>query len=135
MYVDDIKLAGKKQNIDPMWKILMKDVDLGEPTSFLDMYIWVALKECVKSVTILWRTTEICSNQGFLLEPRKNYRPELQENLMQKHDLLGPMTWKVTQRNVWKDIANLRIKRLNNYTKSQRHAWMTINLKKENMSQ
>ena len=36
MYVDDIKLAGKKQNIDPLWKILVKDVDLGERTSFLD---------------------------------------------------------------------------------------------------
>ena len=34
MYVDDIKLAGKKQNIDPMWKVLNKEVDLGEPTSF-----------------------------------------------------------------------------------------------------
>ena len=43
--------------------------------------------------------------------PRKNYRPELQENLMQKQYLLGPMTWKVTQRNVWKDIANWRIKK------------------------
>ena len=36
VYVDDIKLAGKKQNIDPMWKVLHKEVDLGEPTSFLD---------------------------------------------------------------------------------------------------
>ena len=36
VYVDDITLAGKKQNIDPMWKILIKEVDLGEPTSFLD---------------------------------------------------------------------------------------------------
>ena len=36
MCVDDIKLAGKKQNLDPMWKFLMKDVDLGEPTSFFD---------------------------------------------------------------------------------------------------
>ena len=36
MYVDDIKLAGKEQNIDPMWKVLNKEVDLGEPTSFLD---------------------------------------------------------------------------------------------------
>ena len=36
VYVDDIKLADKKQNLDPMWKILTKDVDLGEPTSFLD---------------------------------------------------------------------------------------------------
>ena len=35
-YVDDLKLAGKKQNLDPMWKVLNKEVDLGEPTSFLD---------------------------------------------------------------------------------------------------
>ena len=28
VYVDDIKLAGKKQNIEPTWKILVKDVDL-----------------------------------------------------------------------------------------------------------
>ena len=34
--VDDIILAGKKQNLDPMWKLLNKEVDLGEPTSFLD---------------------------------------------------------------------------------------------------
>ena len=34
--VDEIKLAGKKQNLDPMWKLLNKEVDLGEPTSFLD---------------------------------------------------------------------------------------------------
>ena len=31
-----LKLAGKKQNLDPMWKQLNKEVDLGEPTSFLD---------------------------------------------------------------------------------------------------
>ena len=36
VFVDDIKLAGKKQNLDPMWKVLNKEVDLGEPTSFLD---------------------------------------------------------------------------------------------------
>ena len=36
VYVDDIKLAGKKQNLDPMWKVLNKEVDLGEPTSLLD---------------------------------------------------------------------------------------------------
>ena len=36
VYVDDIKLAGKKQNLDPMWNVLNKEVDLGEPTSFLD---------------------------------------------------------------------------------------------------
>ena len=36
VYVDDIKLAGNTENIEPTWKILIKDVDLGEPTSFLD---------------------------------------------------------------------------------------------------
>ena len=35
VYVDDIELAGKKQNLDPMWKLLNKEVDLGEPTSSL----------------------------------------------------------------------------------------------------
>ena len=36
VYVNDIKLAGRKQNLDPMWKLLNKEVDLGEQTSFLD---------------------------------------------------------------------------------------------------
>ena len=29
VYVDDIKLAGKKQNINPIWNVLNKVVDLG----------------------------------------------------------------------------------------------------------
>ena len=33
--VDDTKMA-EKQNMASMWKKLMKDVDIGEPTSFLD---------------------------------------------------------------------------------------------------
>ena len=36
LYVDDIKLSGKKQNINPMWKVLHTEVELEEPTSFLD---------------------------------------------------------------------------------------------------
>ena len=35
VYVDEIKLVGKKQNLDPMRKVLNNEVDLGEPTSFL----------------------------------------------------------------------------------------------------
>ena len=46
--VDDIKLAGKKQNINPVWKLLIKEVDLGEPTSFLDHVYWDALIDNVK---------------------------------------------------------------------------------------
>ena len=29
-------MTGKKQNLGPMWKVLNKEVDLGQPTSFLD---------------------------------------------------------------------------------------------------
>ena len=48
VYVDDIKLAGKKPNIKPMWKVLNKEVDLGEPTFSLIMYTWDVLKDNVK---------------------------------------------------------------------------------------
>ena len=47
VYVDDIKLAGKKQNLDLMWKLLNKEVDLGEPTSFLDhVYLGRTQRQC-----------------------------------------------------------------------------------------
>ena len=47
--MDDIKLAGKKQNLDPMWKVLNKEVDLGEPTSFLDhVYLGFTQRQCKK---------------------------------------------------------------------------------------
>ena len=54
VYVDDIKLAGKKQNLDPMWKLLNKEVDLGEPTSFLDhVYLGCTQRQCQTSKEIV----------------------------------------------------------------------------------
>ena len=54
VYVDDIKLAGKKQNIDPMWKLLKKEVDLEEPTSFLDhVYLGCTQRQCEISKDIV----------------------------------------------------------------------------------
>ena len=45
--MDDIKLAGKKQKISLTLKIFMKDVDLGEPTTFLDhVYLGCTQREC-----------------------------------------------------------------------------------------
>ena len=47
VYVDDIKMAGKKHNLDPMWKVLNKEVDLGETTSFLDhAYLGCTQRQC-----------------------------------------------------------------------------------------
>ena len=54
VYVDDIKLAGKKQNIDPMWKVLNKEFDLGEPTSFFDhVYLGCTQRQCEISKDIV----------------------------------------------------------------------------------
>ena len=54
VYVDDIKLAGKKQNLDPMWKLLNKEGDLGEPTSFLDhVYLGCTQRQCEVSQNIV----------------------------------------------------------------------------------
>ena len=52
--VDDIKLAGQKQNIDPMWKVSNKEVDLGEPTSFPDhVYLGCTQRQCQTSKDIV----------------------------------------------------------------------------------
>ena len=53
VYVDDIKLAGKEQNINPTSKVLMKDVDLGETTPFLDhVYLGCTQRESQRSKDI-----------------------------------------------------------------------------------
>ena len=47
VHVIDIKMEGKKRNLDPMWKIFLKDVDLREPTSFFDhVYLGYIQREC-----------------------------------------------------------------------------------------
>ena len=54
VYVYDIKLAGKKQNLDPMWQLLNKEVDLGEPTSFLNhVYVGCTQRRCQISKDIV----------------------------------------------------------------------------------
>ena len=45
---------GKKQNIIPMWKVLNKEVDLGEATSFLDhVYLVCTQRQCEVSKDIV----------------------------------------------------------------------------------
>ena len=58
VYVENIKLAGKKQTIDPMWKILMKDIDLEEPTSFFDdVHLCCTHRECQTSKDLVDNST------------------------------------------------------------------------------
>ena len=47
-------LARKKQNIDPMWKVLNKQVHLGDSASFLDhVYLEFTQRQCETSKDII----------------------------------------------------------------------------------
>ena len=48
VYADDIKLTGKKQNIDPMWKVLNKKSIWENQHLSLIMFTWAALNENAK---------------------------------------------------------------------------------------
>ena len=127
--MDDIKLAGEKQNIDPMWKVPLKEVDLGEPTSFLDhVYFGCTQRDSQISRDIVDNYRKMFES-SISAGAKESYF--VQGNLTQTFPD-GAMIWKVMQRNVWSDIANWRTEQLNSYTTSQLHALMTINSKKRN---
>ena len=103
MYVDEIKLAGQKQNIDAMWNVLVKEVDLGEPTSFFDhVFFGCTQRECQTSKDTVDNHRDMFESKS-LLELRKSYL--ILRNMAQSF-LHGLMIRKVMQRNVWSDIAN-----------------------------
>ena len=127
VYVDDIKLAGKKQSIDPMWKVLNKEVDLGEPTSFLDhVYLGCTQRQCEISKDLL-TITEPCLNREFPRGELKNYHARKICVFLR-----GLTIWKVMPRNVLNDFVSWQKRRLNNSAKYQLHALMTIISKKKN---
>ena len=125
--VDDIKLAGKKQNINPMWKVLNKEVDLGEPTSFLDhVYLGCTQRQCEIS-------KDIVDNNRTMFESRISARATKNYHALKICvSLRGLVIWKVVPRNVWNDIVSWQTKRLNSSTKYLLHASTTITSKKKN---
>ena len=78
--MDDIKFAGKKQNLDPMWKVLNKEVDLGETTSFLDhAYLKCTQRqsETSKDIVDIYRTmfeSRICAGEIEKVPSSQNLR-------------------------------------------------------------
>ena len=126
VYVDDIKLAGKKQNLDPMWKLLNKEVDLGESTSFLDhVYLGCTQRQCQTS-------KDIVDNYRAMFESRISV--EEQKNFHSLKILVflhGLMTWLVMQRSVWSDIVSQQTRRLNKSSKYLLPASMTTTSKKK----
>ena len=49
VYVDDVIMTDKTENMEPTWKIQLKGIDMGEPTSFLGhVYLGCTQRECNK---------------------------------------------------------------------------------------
>ena len=125
VFVDDITFAGKKQNLDPMWKKWMKHVDLGEPTSFLDhVYLGCTQCECKPDESSL-TNTERCSNRNSLPEQLKSCL--VVRNRMRKRSL-GLMTWE-DKKCVERYCETANNKRSNNCIRSPHHVLTTINSK------
>ena len=123
LYVDDIKLGGKKQNINPTWKILMNMLIWENQHHSLTTFTLVALKEKEKPAKILLTVlNDLC----------RSYRKIPSSGDLMRTHLHGPMTWEVMQRSTWKDIANWRTKPPSNRIKFQLHDLMTVNSKKKN---
>ena len=81
VYVDEIKPAGKTENIEPTWKTFMEDVDLGEPSSFPDhVYLGCTQRECQIS-------KDIVANYREMFESRISAGGK-EKYLMQKQYLL-----------------------------------------------
>ena len=119
-------MAGKKQNMAPMWNKLMKDVDLDEPTSFLDHEnLGCTQRECKPNEAIV----EQHRDMNHVLLPGATEKLPGCENLTRKQ-LRGPTTWKDMLKNALKDVVTCQ-----NCTKFQPLAWTIINSRKRNLNQ
>ena len=106
-------------------KVLNKEVDLGEPTSFLDhVYLGCTQRQCEISKDIVDNYSTMYESLISAGEP-KNFH-----SLKFFVFLHGLMTWLVMQRNVWNDIVSWQTRRRNNSTKYLLHASMTNSRKK-----
>ena len=127
VYVDDMKLAGKKQNLDPMWKLLNKEVDLGEPTSFLDhVYLGCTQRQCEISKNNVDNYRTMFESRISAGGVEKLPFPQNLSISSWSYDMAGH-----AKKCVWNDIVSWQTRRLNNSTKYLLHASMTTTSKKK----
>ena len=130
VYVDDINFAGKKQNLDPMWKVLSKEGRFGRTNIFLG--------SCILAL----HSTKMRNKQRYCGQLQNHVRIAdfcwgIQRNYHSLNIFVflhGLMTWLVMQRSVWNDIVSWQTRRLSNSTKYLLHALMTTTSKKKKLN-
>ena len=103
----DIKMAGKKQIMAPMWKKLMKNVDIGEPTSFLDHVYWrCTQRECKPNDAIIEQYTKMFESR---ISAGATQKPLAQI-------VTYPSIWKDMLKNALSDVVNWQTRKWSNCT-------------------
>ena len=116
----------------PMWKKLMKHVDLDEPKSFLDHeHLGCTQRECQPNEITIEQHIKMFESR-ISAGATENFSGS--ENFTQKL-LRGPTTWKDMLENALSDTASWQIKKWSRFTKFQVFAWMIINSNKKNLNQ
>ena len=78
VYMEDLKFAGKKGTVDLAWKVLMKHVDQGDLTSFLDyVHLICAQRECKTSEDIVENYMNLFESRIFAGTTRNLPRPHV----------------------------------------------------------
>ena len=96
-------MAGKKQNLAPMWKKLMKNVDIEEPTSLLDhVFLGCTQRECKSNERIIEQYHKMFESR-ITVGATENYQDW--KSFVQKLQR-GPTTWKDTPESAWNGIVN-----------------------------
>ena len=98
------KLAGRNKTLTQCGKTLMKKVELGEPTSFLDhIYLGCTQRECETSKDIVENCRNMFESRISAGTEEKLFCSVKPESRHFFHDL---MIWVVMRRNAWNDIAS-----------------------------
>ena len=119
VYVDDINMAGKKQNMALMWKKLMKNVDINEPTSFLDhVYLGCTQRECKPNETIIEQKTKMFESR---------ISAGATEKLPGRDGCVVLRHGRTCSKNVLNDTSKWQTRKWSNCAKFQALAWMIMN--------
>ena len=122
-------MTGGKQKKAPMWKKLIKLVDLGEATSFLDhVYLGCTQHECKSNESIIDEHRKFSNHES----PSGQLKSYLVGRDPTRKRSLGHMTWKNMRKSALKGIVNWHTKKDRAVIQSLNSLLMTIISRRRN---
>ena len=122
-------MAGKKQNMVPMSKKMMENVDIDEPTSFLGhVYLGCTQRQCKPNETTIEQYAKMFESRisAGATEKLPGWRKPHAQTEAWSNNMEGLL------KNALNNTVNWQTRKWNNCTQFQIPAWMIINSSKEN---